>query len=34
MSETVDQLSARLGKLEREIAELRAREAIRDLLAR
>lgn len=34
MSETLDVLSGRLQKLERELAELRAREAIRDLLAR
>ena len=34
MSETMAELSARLERLEREVAELRAREAIRDLLAR
>ena len=34
MSETMAELSARLERLEREVVELRAREAIRDLLAR
>ena len=34
MSDTLDALSARLETLERDLAELRAREAIRDLLAR
>jgi hypothetical protein len=34
MSETANELSLRLARLEREVAELRAREAIRDLLAR
>ena len=33
MSETANELSLRLARLEREVAELRAREAIRDLLA-
>ena len=34
MSDNTDELLIRVQKLERELSELRAREAIRDLLAR